>query len=93
MEKNISLNLSLVKMPHSNYRFRVTYSGAGEGKCPCGQTFWCGTEKELNMKLRLHRRFCSKPPVGFDRIVIPKKACTLREQQLAEAKRIRKVHN
>ena len=45
------------------------------------------------MKRKMHRRFCSNPPVAFDKIGIPKKACMLREQQLAEAERIRKVHN
>ena len=45
------------------------------------------------MKLRMHSRFCSKPPVGFDKITVPKKACTTREQQLNEAERIRLVHN
>ena len=58
-------------MPLSSFRFRVTYSRAGAGKCPCGQTFWCGTERELDMKLRIHRRFCSNPPVTFDKIGIP----------------------
>ena len=33
---------------------------------------------------------CSK---SFDKIGVPKKAMTLREQQLGEAERIRKVHN
>ena len=41
----------------------------------------------------MHLRFCSNPPVAFDKIKVPKKACTMREQQLAEAERIREVHN
>ena len=45
------------------------------------------------MKHRMHLRFCSNPPVAFDKIKVPKKACTMREQQLNEAERIRKVHN
>ena len=45
------------------------------------------------MKHRMHLRFCSNLPVAFDKIGIPKKACTMREQQLNEAERIRKVHN
>ena len=44
MEKNMSLNLSLVK----------------------GSL--CGP---------MHRRFCSNPPVAFDKISVPKKACTM----------------
>ena len=47
--------------------------------------------ENYSMKRRIHRRFCSNPPVAFDKIVIPKKSCTLREQQLNEAER--KVHN
>ena len=56
-------------------------------------TFECASKRELAMKRRMHLRFCSNPPVGFDKIGIPKKACTMREQQLNEAERIRKIHN
>ena len=80
-------------MPHSNFKRKVTDNGAGVGRCPCGQTFECASERELVMKHRIHHRFCSKPPLTFNKIGIPKKACTMREQQLAEAERIRKVHN
>ena len=80
-------------MPHSNFKRKVTDNGAGVGKCPSGQTFECESERELAMKHRMHRRFYSSPPVALDKIGIPKKACTMREQQLAEAERIRKVHN
>ena len=38
-------------------------------------------------------RFCSNPPKGFNKIGIPKKAMTLREQQLTEAERMKRVHN
>ena len=51
------------------------------------------SEKGMKMKLQMHRRFCSNPLKGFDKIGIPKKAMTLREQQLTEAERTRKVHN
>ena len=80
-------------MPHSNFKRKVTDNGAGVGTCPCGQTFECESERELAMKRRIHHRFCSNPPVAFDKIGIPKKSCTLREQQLNEAERIRKFHN
>ena len=50
-------------------------------------------ERDMKMKLRMHHRFCSNPPVAFDKIGIPKKATTLREQQLAEAEKMCKVHN
>ena len=45
------------------------------------------------MKRGRHHRFCSNPPVAFDKIGIPKKACMIREQQLNEYERMKKVHN
>ena len=45
------------------------------------------------MKLRMYRKFCSKSPVAFDKIGVPKKATTMRERQLNEYERIRSVHN
>ena len=81
----------LVKIPHSNFKERSQEFDTGVGKCPCGQTFQSTSERDMKMKLRMHHRFCSNPPVAFDKI--PKKATTLREQQMNEAERIRKVHN
>ena len=86
-------NLSLVKMLHSNFKQRATEFNTRVGKCSCSQTFECSLEREIAMKRRMHRRFCYNPPVAFDKIRVPKKACTMREQQLNEAERIRKVHN
>ena len=80
-------------MPCSNFKRKVIDNRAGVGKCTCGQTFKCSSERELAMKRRIHHRFCSNPPLTFNKIGIPKKACTMREQQLAEGERIRKVHN
>ena len=83
----------LVKMPHSNFKERSQEFSTGVGKCPCGQTFKYTSERDMKMKLRMHHRFCSNLPKGFNKIEIPKKATTLREQQLSEAERMRKVHN
>ena len=83
----------LVKMPHSNFKERSHQFNSEIGKCPCGQTFECTSERDMKMKLQMHRRFCSNPPVAFDKIGILKKATTLREQQFNEAERIRKVNN
>ena len=80
-------------MPHSNFKRTVTEFEAGVGRCSCGQTFECASEQELAMKRRMHCRFCSNPSVAFDKIGIPKKACTIREQQLNEYERMKKVHN
>ena len=80
----MSLNLPLIKMTHSNFKERSQEFNTGVGKCPCGQTFEYTSERDMKMKLRMHRRFCSNPP---------KKATTLREQQLNEYERMHKVHN
>ena len=44
MEKNMSLNLSLVKMPHSNFKRKATDNGSGVERCSCGQTFECASK-------------------------------------------------
>ena len=48
---------------------------------------------ELAMKHRIHRRFCSNPPLAFNKIGIPKKSCMMKERQLNKYERMRKVHN
>ena len=83
----------LVKMPHSNFKERSQEFNTRVGKCPCGQTFEYTSERDMKMILRMHQRFCSNPPVAFDKIEILKKATTLRKQQLNEAERMCKVHN
>ena len=80
-------------MPHSNFKDKVYAFNTGVGKCSCGKTFEYSSERDMKMKLRMHLRFCSNPPVAFDMIRVPKKATTLREQQLAEAERMKKVCN
>ena len=80
-------------MPHSNFKERSHQFNSGVGKFPCGQTFDYASERDMNMKLRMHRKFCFNPPEGFDKTRVPKKTTTLREQQLNEAGRMRKVHN
>ena len=80
-------------MPHSNFKDKAYEFNSGIGKCPCGQTFEYKSERDIKMKLQMHLKFCSNPPVAFDKIGIPKKATTLREQQLNEYERMKKVHN
>ena len=80
-------------MPHSNFKDKADEFNSGIGKCPCGRTFEYTSERDMKMKLRMHLKFCSNPPVAFDKIGIPKRGTTLREQQFNEAERIRKVHN
>ena len=76
-------------MPHSNFKWRATEFNLRVGKCSCGQTFECTSERDTNMKLRMHCKFCSKPPRVFDEIRVPKKATMLREQQLNEDERMK----
>ena len=73
MEKNLSLNSSLVKMPHSNFKDKAYEFNSEIGKCPCSQTFEYTSERDMKMKLQMHCRLCSNPPKGFDKIGIPKK--------------------
>ena len=80
-------------MPHSNFKERSQAFNTGVGKCSYGKTFEFASEREMKMKCRMHCRFYSKPPRVFDEIRVPKTACTMREQQLNNYERIRKVHN
>ena len=80
-------------MPHSNFKSTATEFNTGAGKCSCGQTFECALEREIAMKRQMDHRFCSNPPVAFDKIRVFKKACMMREQQLNEYERIKEVHN
>ena len=62
----------LVEMPHSNFKERSQEFNTVVGKCPCSQTFEYTSERDMKMKLQMHRRFCSNPPVALDKIGIPK---------------------
>ena len=68
-------------MPHSNFKKRSYALNSGVGKCSCGQTFDFASEKDMNMKLQMHCKFCSDPPEASKSVRIPKKAMTLREKQ------------
>ena len=78
-------------MPHSNFKERSLTFNIGVGKCSCGQTFDYVSERDQKMKFCLHSKFCSNPPKSFQWISMPKKAMMLRENQLNEAERMRKV--
>ena len=80
-------------MPHSNFKDRSQAFNTGVGKYSCGKTFEFASERDIKMKHRIHCRFFSNPPLAFNKIGIPKKACMMREQQLNEAERMKKVHN
>ena len=80
-------------MPHSNFKERSHQFNSGVGKCPCSQIIDYPSERDMKMKLRMHRKFCSNLLKGFNKIRLPKKAMMLKEQQLNEAERMKKVHN
>ena len=80
-------------MSHSDFKDKAYAFNTGVEKCSCGKTFEYASERDMKMKLRMHLKFCSNPPLAFSKKGIPKKATTLKEQQLNEAERIRKVHN
>ena len=46
---------------------------SGVGKCSCSKTLDFISERDMKMKLQMHLKFCSNPPVGFDKIKVPKK--------------------
>ena len=80
-------------MLHSNFKERSHAFNTEVGKCSCSQTFDYASERDMKMKLRMHLKFCSNPPLAFNNIGILKKATTLKEHNSYEAERIRKVHN
>ena len=81
------------KMPHSTYKKGFQQNpNLGMGKCSCGQTFDFASERDLNVKLQMHRKFCSNPPKSYETVRLPKKAMTMGELQHYEAERIKRVH-
>ena len=81
-------------MPHSNFKQRSYENDTGVGKCSCCQTFDdSSSPRDMDLKRRLHRRFCKNPPKGTHKIGIPKKATTFIEHQAGVTMRKREVHN
>ena len=64
----------------------------GMGKCSCGQAFKYSSERDLNMKLRMHYKFCSNPQVSYVKVGMPKKSMMMEEVQQYKVERDRKVH-
>ena len=79
-------------MPHNTFIERANINNSGQRKCSCGQAFNFASEKDMNMKLRMHCKFCTDLPEGPRQIIMPKKAVTLRERQQHEDETIRRVH-
>ena len=93
MERNIVLNVTLYKMPHSNCKQRSYENNTGVGKCSCGQTFDYSSPRDMELKCKLHRRFCQNPPKGEQKLGIPMRATTFMEHQTGASKRRRELHN
>ena len=68
------INLTLYKLPHSNFKQRSYENSMGVGKCSCGQTLDYSSPSDMDSKLRLHLRFCKNLSKGTHKIGIPKKA-------------------
>ena len=79
-------------MHHSKFKVKFDIVSTWLGKCSCGQTLCFTSEKDMNMKLRMHAKFCSKPSKSFEWIGVLNKAVTLRERQLIESERTQRVH-
>ena len=84
----------MFKMPHSTNKRKdsIKTPSLGMGKYSCGQTFEYSSERDLNMKLQMHSKFCSNPPVGCKKVGLPKKSMTLEEILHYGVERKRKVH-
>ena len=80
------------KIPHSMFKAKPHPHNSGVAKCPCGQTIDFASERDRNMKIRMHNKVCPKPIV-FEHIErITKKSMTLREYQIHKDERMRRVH-
>ena len=75
-------------MPHSNFKESAHPFNLGVGRYPCGQTFDFTSERDMNMKLQMHRMFCPKPEEGNKLLRAPKKVMALKEQQNNQAERM-----
>ena len=84
-------------MPHSNFKDKPYALGLGVRNCSCGQTFAYASERDWELKIRLHHKFCSKPPKGTYEIGVSKarpmeKATTWKEYYDNESKEIRELY-
>ena len=78
-------------MPHSNFKMRYHPLNSEVVKCACDETFVFESDKDQNMKIRMHNKVCSRPVKGYKQVMVPKKAMTPKVQQHNEIERLRKV--
>ena len=80
-------------MPHSNFKQRSHENNTGFAKCSCWQTFDYSSPRDMQLKRKLHRKFCKNPPKGDQKISLPKTATTFMDYQTDTSDRRREVHN
>ena len=64
---------------------------SGARRCTCGQIFKFGSQRELDMRCRLHLRFCTIPPIGTIEGGVSRGEFTIKEQMVNQAERMFKV--
>ena len=80
-------------MSHSNFKQRSHKLSTGFASCSCGQTFDYSSPRDMQLKHKLHRKFCSNPPSGDQKISIPKRSTTFIDYQTGTSARRREVYN
>ena len=84
-------------MPHSNLKDKSHALSSGVRNCSCGKTFGYASEREWELKIQLHHKFCSKPSKGTYVIGVSKarsleKAMMLKEYYNNESEEMRKLY-
>ena len=85
-------NFATYKMPHSTFKARTAQLSLEVAKCPCGQTFVFASDRDQDMKFRMHNKVCPKQVEGYKQVRVLKKAMARREQQHNKAEKLRRVH-
>ena len=80
-------------MPHSNFEEKLRSFNSVIMRCHCGQTFSFSSERDMNMKLQMHHKFCLNSPERYKQMQRTKKFMTIREQQHYEAEMMSKLHD
>ena len=68
-------------MPHSTLKMRPQPLSSEVAKCPGGQTFDYESDRDWEMKFRIHGKVCARLVEGSKQVRRSRKALMLREQQ------------
>ena len=74
-------------MPHSNFKQRSYENDTGFAKCSCGQTLDYSSPRDMQLKRKLHRKFCTNSAKGDQKISLPKKSTTFMDYQTGTSDR------